>query len=186
LDGKPGWICYSGIKKQNRFSPIFKRRHEMKHQTVLPNRIPSSKLHSQEGTKNLRNLFSQFLVVILVVTLAFATYLTVRNLPLGTILNRPAVRLYSPVYDATGAMNAAIVLPGQVAKPVSWAEPYDATAAMLAAITPKKVASAYSRPYDATAAMNAAILLPNEVDRPVLWVRPYDATGTMLDAIVWP
>ncbi len=177
----------------------------MKQQTVLPTRIPSSKLRSQEGKKNSHSLFSQYLLVILVVALAFAAYFTAKSLPWEAILNLAAAnaRPHPAVYDATGVMNQAIVYPNQVKQSASRPLPYDATGAMLAAITPQKPL-AIRHVYDATGAMLAAIapqkplairhvydatgvMLAAITPQKPAAIRPvYDATGAMLDAIVWP
>ena len=63
----------------------------------------------------------------------------------------------APVYDATGAMLAAITPKEADTSPLPV---YDATAAMLAAINPAKYAPLPWPVYDATAAMLAAVVYP--------------------------
>lgn len=137
----------------------------MKHQTYLPHRIPSSKSNSQEGKKNTQNLSKQIFAVILVVTFAFAAFFTARSLPWQSILSRlnGDSRSFPVAYDAAAARDAAIVLPGQVARLV--------------------VKSPY---YDATTARNSAIVLPGQVARPAATGSYYDATAAMQNAIVYP
>jgi hypothetical protein len=159
----------------------------MKHQTYLPNSIPSSKPASQEGKKDKRSLLTRVLVIILVVTFALALYLTASSLPVKAYLSRltRASQNYPAIYDARLVMDQAVVLPGQVARTTSRIAIYDATGVMLEAITPK--AAAYNRTfpyvYDATGAMLEAIT-PKEVK--VARGPVYDATGVMLEAIVYP
>ncbi len=161
----------------------------MKHQTSYPNRIPSSKPF-QEGKKDTRNLLSQILVVILVVTFTFAVFLTVSSLR-EAIWHRLAgnPRGFPVVYDATAARNAAIVLPSQDARLAVKSSYYDATTARNAAIVLPGQAdrSSVKRSYyDATAARNSAIVLPGQVTRPAGTGSYYDATAAMQNAIVYP
>jgi len=126
-------------------------------------------------------------VVILVVTLAFAIYLTASSLQARAFVNRliGASQDYPAVYDARLVMDKAIVLPDQAARTASRTVIYDATGVMLDAITPKVAAHNRTFPYvyDATGAMMEAIF-PQEVK--VARGPVYDATGVMLEAIVYP
>lgn len=163
----------------------------MKHQTVLPNRIPSSKTASQEGKKDTHNLLTRLLVVILVVTFAFAAFFTARSLPWQSILSRlnGDSRSFPVAYDAAAARDAAIVLPGQVARLAVKSPYYDATAARNSAIILPGQAerTAFKRSYyDATAARNSAIVLPDQVTRLAGTGSYYDATAAMQNAIVYP
>jgi hypothetical protein len=160
----------------------------MKHQTYLPKSIPSSKAATQEGKKDTHSLLTRSLVVILVVTFAFALYLTANRLPLKATLNRlvGSSRSYPVVYDAKLAMDKAIVLPNQVANLAPRDLRYDATEAMNSAIVlPGQVAVTASRSlrYDATEVMNSTIVLPGQVAVTVSRGLRYDATGVMLEII---
>ena len=96
------------------------------------------------------------------------------------IHNTPVVR----VYDATAAREAAIQYANEI--PHNRTLVYDATEAMLAAISPREAVavSSIGHVYDATAAREAAILYANEV--PYNHAIVYDATGAMLAAVVFP
>lgn len=163
----------------------------MKHQSVLPNRIPSSKTASQEGKKDTQNLLTRLFVVILVVTFAFAAFFTARSLPWQSILSRlnGDSRSFPVAYDAAAARDAAIVLPSHIARLAVKSPYYDATAARNSAIVLPSQAdrSAVKRSYyDATAAKNSAIVLPGQVTRSVATGSYYDASAVMQNAIVYP
>jgi hypothetical protein len=99
---------------------------------------------------------------------------------------RPAAR--HVIYDATGVRENAVVLPGELRSIAAPSIVYDATGAMQDAIVlPGEVKSADNRPviYDATAALQDAVIFSHEVNS-ASHAAPYDATGAMQDAIVLP
>ena len=102
--------------------------------------------------------------------------------------------VYRPVYDATGAREAAIFTQSEVNAASRIASPvYDATAAREAAIFTQSEVDAASRiaspVYDATGAMLDSVVFPQDAGKQLETAAPapvYDATGAMLEAIVLP